>query len=320
MRIRKVLVLIPMEPEHLALLKAAAPEAEIIRARVKELTPEQVAQADVILGNLPQRFFPHMQQARLMQLGSAGVGEDYLQLQHSHPELVLCCASGAYGVAISEHMLGALLMLMKRLHQYRDQQHKRAWESMGKVRSPRGMKVLALGMGDIGTRFAQLMAQLGAEVKGIRRRPAEPPEGVQEVAGMDRLDELLPWADVVAMSLPDTPDTRRVMDAARFGLMKEGSYLLNVGRGSAVDQEALLEALKSGRLAGASIDVTEPEPLPADHPLWAQENLLITPHISGQFHLKRTQDTIFEIAAHNMQALPDGPFRSRVDYQAGYRS
>lgn len=319
MKINNILTLIPMEPEHEAVLAAAAPGAAIVRARVRELTPDMVSKADVILGNLPPSFFPHMKNARLLQLGSAGVGEDYLKLGESHPELVLCCASGAYGVAISEHMLAALMMLMKRLHQYRDRQHAAAWESMGKVRSPRGMQVLVLGMGDIGTRFAQLMALLGATVKGIRRRAAEPPEGVSEVAGMDRLDELLPWADVVAMALPDTPATRQVMDAGRIGLMKQGSYLLNVGRGSALNQEALLEALESGRLAGAALDVTEPEPLPPGHPLWAQENLLLTPHISGQFHLKLTQDTIFEIAAHNIRALPNGPFRSRVDYEAGYR-
>lgn len=319
MRIDNVLVLMPMELEHEAVLQAAAPGAQIVRAKVKDLHNEQVAAADVIVGNLPPSFFPYLNKARLMQLGSAGVGEDYIKLVASRPGLTLCCASGAYGVAISEHMLGVLLMLLKRLHQYRDQQHQQGWASMGNVRSPRGLKVLVLGMGDIGTRFAQLMAMLGAEVKGIRRRPGAPQEGVSEVAGMADLDRLLPWADVVAMSLPDTPATRRVMDARRFQLMKAGSYLLNVGRGSAVDQEALLEALKSGHLAGASLDVTEPEPLPKDHPLWTQENLILTPHISGQFHLRLTQDTIYEIAAHNIRALPDGPFRSRVDQQAGYR-
>ena len=321
MRIENILVIMRADEGQLARLQAAAPDAKVIRQSVKTLTPQQVAEADVVVGNLPPNFFPHLKRIKLLQLNSAGVAPHYVALGQNTPGMVLCCASGAYGVAISEHMLGALLMLMKRLHQYRDDQHQAQWEDRGDVAGLRGAQVLSVGMGDIGTRFAQLCACFGAQVIGIRRRPAAPPEGVQRIATMDELDSLLPQADVVALSLPETEDTMGLMDARRFGLMKQGSYLLNVGRGSAVVQPALLEALRSGWLAGAAIDVTEPEPLPKDDPLWQEPNLLITPHISGQYHLRLTHDNIIDMAARNIRALlGEGEYVARVDLEAGYRA
>ena len=321
MPIKQILVIVRASAEQLNRLQKAAPEAQVIRQSVKTLTKEQVEQADVIVGNLPVAFLPHLKKARLLQLNTAGVVEPYLQAARDNPGLVLACASGAYGPAISEHMLGALLMMMKKLHLYRDQQFEGAWVDHGEVESPRGKEVLVLGMGDIGTHFAQLISTMGARVTGIRRRPAPAPEGVHRIATMEELDSLLPTADILAMALPDTKDTRHVMDARRINLMKEGSYLINVGRGTALDQDALVDALKAGRLEGAILDVTDPEPLPQDHPLWQQPNALITPHISGSFHLPLTLDIIHDIAAHNIKALQTGSgFRSQVDPDSGYRA
>ena len=321
MSIDNVLVVVRANPQQLEWLQQAAPEAQVIRQSVKTLTPEQVAQADVVVGNLPEKFFPYLRKARLLQLNSSGVSPAYLELAKSKPDLVLCSASGAYGPAISEHMVGALLMLMKRLHQYRDDQRQAAWVDHGDVVSLRGSKVLAVGMGDIGTLFAKLVHAFGAEVIGVRRRAGEPPEGVSRIATMDELDSLLPWADVVALSLPETKDTIGLMNGRRLRLMKQGSYLLNVGRGTAIDQDALVQALQDGHLAGAHLDVTDPEPLPKEHPLWQQEHAFITPHISGQFHLPLTLDLIHKMGAHNIRALQQGgPFQARVDLKTGYRA
>ena len=143
-------------------------------------------------------------------------------------------------------------------------------------------------------------------VRGIRRRPSAPPEGVEAVYTQDRLMEQLGWADVVLLSLPETQDTRALMGREQFQAMKRGGYVLNVGRGSAIDQGALLWAVQEGIVAGAGLDVTTPEPLPPESPLWQEPNILITPHVSGGLHAQRTHDNIFEIAAHNIAALPDG--------------
>ena len=136
---------------------------------------------------------------------------------------------------------------------------------------------------------------------------------------MDQLDELLPQADVVSLSLPGTKDTTHVMDARRFGLMKQDAVIMNVGRGSAIDQDAMLEAIRSGRLSGAVIDVTAPEPLPQDSPLWEEPRILLTPHVSGLFNLDITWENVVDIAIHNLSHWPRGPFVSRVDYESGYR-
>ncbi len=321
MEIKNILVVVRASEEQLEWLQLAAPEARVVRQSVKTLEPWQVEEADVVVGNIPEKFFPYMKQVKLLQLNSSGVPQAYLDLARTQPDMVLCSASGAYGPAISEHLVGALLMMMKRLHQYRDDQPNAAWIDRGDVRSIRDSKVLVLGMGDIGTLFARLVHAFGAEVVGIRRREAKAPEGVSRIATMEELDSLLPWADVVAMSLPETRHTIGLMNARRLQLMKPGSYLLNVGRGTAVDQDALVAALRSGHLAGAHLDVTDPEPLPADHPLWKEENAFITPHISGQFHLPLTLDLIHKMAAHNIRALKDRtPYVARVDVESGYRA
>ena len=195
-----------------------------------------------------------------------------------------------------------------------------AWKAHGSVKSPRGKRILIIGAGDIGTEFGKLMQKMGSYTIGLRRSPGGETTGFDEVHTMERLDSLLPTADVVVLSLPETPQTINLMDEKRFALMKKGSYLLNVGRGSAVNQDALLSALRSGHLEGASIDVTTPEPLPPEHPLWQENNLLLTPHISGFYYLRATYDKVIDIAVHNLKSWPQGPYIARTDVKTGYRA
>ena len=134
------------------------------------------------------------------------------------------------------------------------------------------------------------------------------------------LDEYLPQADCVAITLPGTTATKGMFDAERMAKMKDGAILLNVGRGMIVDTDALCAALENGKLAGAGVDVTDPEPLPADHPLWKMENAVITPHISGGYHLQETHDRIVRIMAENLKRFLAGePLRNVVDFSTGYR-
>ena len=134
------------------------------------------------------------------------------------------------------------------------------------------------------------------------------------------VDEYLPQADCVAITLPGTTATKGMFDAERMAKMKDGAILLNVGRGMIVDTDALCAALENGKLAGAGVDVTDPEPLPADHPLWKMENAVITPHISGGYHLQETHDRIVRIMAENLKRFLAGePLRNVVDFSTGYR-
>lgn len=314
--IRNILVVMPAADSHRRQLEAAAPGAVFTYA--SSPAEEDVARADAIVGNIRPELLAHAKNLKLLQLNSAG-SNPYLSLPAVCPGARLCCATGAYGLAISEHMMGVLLELMKKLALYRDNQFEGRWQDLGPVTSVYGANVLVVGMGDIGTSFARLCAAFGARVTGVRRRAGEKPDFVESIRTPADLDALLPEADVVFLSLPETPETIGLMSDQRIALMKETAYLLNCGRGSAVDQAALLRAVRAGKLAGAGLDVTTPEPLSQDHPLWREPRIVITPHVSGQYHLAETHNRIVALACRNLRALQSGgPLESEVIFSAGY--
>ena len=275
--------------------------------------------ANVLLGNVPPSMLTGSPALEWVQTGSAGV-EDYIKPGVLAPDALLTNATGAYGLAIAEHMLGMLLMLLKKLELYRDAQRTGAWQSQGAVKAVYGSTVLVLGMGDIGGEFGRRCKALGAKVIGVRRSPRPCPDYADEVHLLADLDQLLPQADVVAVTLPGTEATRGLMDREHLAKMKEGAVLLNVGRGFIVDTEALCDALESGRLAGAGLDVTDPEPLPAGHRLWNIPPAVVTPLVSGHYHLRETHQRIVNIFAENLRRFQAGePLRNQVDFATGYR-
>ena len=309
----------PFKDHHKEELKAAAPDAEFIYVPVAELTREIVADADIIIGNCPAKLIEGTTKLKWIQLNSAGA--DGYTAPGVLPEgAKLTNSTGAYGLAISEHMLAMLLMLMKRLHQYRDNQLKNLWYDEGQVVSIEGATALIVGLGDIGGAFAKKLHDMGAYTIGVRRADTRKPEYLDELAFADDLKDLLPRADIVAVSLPGGAATYKLFDAEMFARCKKGSYFINVGRGSIVDTDALADALNSGHLAGAGVDVTDPEPLPAEHPLWNIRNALITPHISGFFHLEETLNRIIHNAADNLRKFQRGEeLNNEVDFETGYR-
>ena len=205
---------------------------------------------------------------------------------------VLTNATGAYGLAVSEHMLALTFDLIRRLGQYHKNQADRQWRSMGNIISVEGSTILILGLGDIGGDYARKVKALGAYTIGVRRTCREKPEYLDEQYTMDDLDRLLPRADVVAMVVPGGPAPCHLMDERRLRLMKKGAYLINVGRGNAIDPAALKAVLKDGHLGGCGLDVTEPEPLPPEDELWAMDNVVITPHVAGNFFLAETFEPV----------------------------
>lgn len=331
-----ILTVIPLERRQKQRLEDAAPGCELrVRGLTGEcfdgrlgftdlaerplLTEEDMGWADILLGNVSPSLLKHFSRLRWIQTGSAGV-EPYLQPGVLPENVLLTNSTGAYGLAIAEHMLGMLLELMKKLELYRDAQKTGAWQSLGAVRSIYNSTVLVLGMGDIGGEFGMRCKALGAKVIGVRRTVREKPDYADEVATLNELDSLLPRADVVAITLPGTEATKNLISRERIARMKDGAVLLNVGRGSIVDTEALCDALESGKLGGAGLDVTEPEPLPPGHRLWRLPTAVVTPHISGYYHLKETHERIVELAEENLRRFLAGePLRNQIDFAAGYR-
>ena len=320
-----VLVLLPLSPAQKTRLEAGAPEADFVYAADESgvvdgaglslgtnLTDGQIAAADVIVGNIPRNRLGAAGNLKLLQLNSAGY-DSYLSAGTLPANTVLTSSVGAYGQAVSEHLFAMVLGLMKNLPGYRDGQHERAWADLGPVTTMCGAQVIVLGTGDIGSHFARLCQAMGAHVTGFRRHVGNVPDGFEAVHTMDKLPEFLPDADVVASFLPSTAETRGMADADFFASMKEGAYFVNGGRGDLADMDALDAALRSGHLGGAALDVTSPEPLPQDSPLWDAPNAFITPHVSGGFHLSTVLDNVVDIAAENLRHLTAGePIRNAV--------
>jgi phosphoglycerate dehydrogenase-like enzyme len=216
-------------------------------------------------------------------------------------------------------MLGVLLEMYKNLHFYRDNQSASKWQYVGQVKAIFHSTALVVGLGDIGGEFAKRLKALGAYTIGIRRKDTDKPEYLDELHLMEDLETLLPKADIVALSLPSTPLTNQIINRKTLSLMKKDAVLINVGRGTAIDTEALCDALENGQLLGAAMDVTDPEPLPSDHRLWKIKNVVITPHVSGGYSLEETRNRIINISAENLEAFLNGKkMRNIVDFSAGY--
>lgn len=317
----KVLVVLPLNDAQKARLEAGAPDATYIysaktqtesRVNTPLFFSEYASEADVIVGNVIPATLKDCKNLKFLQLNSAGYD------QYAKPGIMpvgakLAGASGAYGQAVSEHLLAMVLSQIKRLPQYHTDQLNHVWSDHGPVTSIRGAHVLVLGAGDIGSHFAEQASALGAHVDGVRHSAGSVP-GFENVYAIDSLFEILPAYDIVASFLPSTDETRGLANNDFFAAMKPGAYFANGGRGDLVDQDALSAALESGHLAGASLDVMVPEPLDETNPLWDAPNCLITPHISGGFHLGVVLDNICDIAAENIAHLIAGePLRNNVE-------
>jgi phosphoglycerate dehydrogenase-like enzyme len=315
----KVLVTIPVNETHKKELASKAGAAKLVYVLSNNVTAKDVADVEAIIGNVPADLLKDAKKLRWLQLNSAGA-DAYIKDGVMPEGATLTNATGAYGLALSEHMLAQLLAMMKKLYPYYDNQKEGLWKDEGTVHSIYGSTVLVVGLGDIGGSFARRMKALGAYVIGMRRRSNVIPDYADEMASLDDLDQVLGRADIIASSLPGTAATKHLFNKKRFAAMKKGAYFLNIGRGTAVVSADLCAAVKTGQLAGAAVDVTDPEPLPADDPMWKVPGLYITPHISGQYHLAATLDNIVHIAAQNLAAfLKEQPLRNEVDFTTGYK-
>jgi phosphoglycerate dehydrogenase-like enzyme len=300
--IKNIVVLIPVNEQQKILLENKAPFAKFTYTDSKHVQLEQIKNANIIIGNPPAFMLNSCNDLQFLQLQSAGANE-YASLNVLKEEVLLATANGAYGLAISEYMVGVLLELYKKLHLYRDNQNKKEWSNLGEVKSIYNSTALIVGLGDIGGEFAKRIKALGGYTIGIRRKDCNKPDYLDELYLMDKLTELLPRADIVSLSLPETNLTKNIINEKTLKLMKKDAVIINVGRGSAIDTDALCNALEKEQLLGAALDVTEPEPLLSNHPLWNMKNVIITPHISGGFSLKETHERIVAICANNLEAF-----------------
>lgn len=283
------------------------------------LTKEMLAQADIVIGNPPINILHEAKKLKLLQLETAG-NEAYTQEGILPQGCILCNATGSFGLAISEYLLCTTLMLMRNMNHYVRNQEKALWQVEGPITSIYGATFLIIGMGDLGSEFAKKVKLLGGYTIGIKKHINKKIDYVDELYTLADMETVIPRADVVVMALPSTAETWHCFKKSYFAKMKERAFFINVGRGTAIVTEDLLDAVQQKSIAGAAIDVCDIEPIPKDHPIWKEENIMITPHISGTFQLPETFERFVKIVAFNVQAFIDGEeLQNVVDRKEGYR-
>jgi len=312
-----ILVAADVEPRHLEAIRATAPglavEHTADRARLLALAPT----ADVIVGwNVPPEVVRRAERLRWIHSTAAGV-DQLLFPELLQREVLLTSSSGIHAEPLSEHVLGVLLMLSRRLHIAVRQQLARRWDRRTVLGDELGGKTLGiLGLGAIGRAIAERARVFGMRVIGTRRSGAPVPH-VEQVFPPEGLDEVLRRSDVLVVVLPLTPATRGLIGARELALLPPGAFLINVGRGAIVQEAALVDALRAGRLAGAALDVFEQEPLPPESPLWDLPQVIITPHVSGT--TPRYYDRAIPLFCENLRRFLRGdPLLNVVDRERGY--
>ena len=306
-----VFVTTPLEERHRQMLEDAAAG----RCRMVYLQDGQDAlgAAEVLVGEVPPEDLARAKKLQWYHLVWAGT--DRYRKEHLPQGAVFTNGSGAYGTMVAEHMMACILALLRQLPHYAGLQRQHCWDQTWQEGTLEGKTVLILGTGDLGSALARRLRGFDCRVLGVRRR-AEPVPQFDEIHALAELDRLLPEADVVACALPGSPETAGLLNRDRMLRMKPGAILVNCGRGSLIVTADLVEVLRQGHLGGCALDVTAPEPLPPDNPLWDMENVILTPHVAGSSfgHLPETEDKIYRIAADNLSRWLDGrPLRNVIE-------
>jgi phosphoglycerate dehydrogenase-like enzyme len=233
--------------------------------------------ADAAYGTVPPDLFTRAKQLRWICASRAGLGGAWFYDALVRSDVVVTGMHGSYNQHLSTHAVAFLLAFARRFEHYLPQ--KRWARGPGMIDLPT-QTVLIVGVGGAGSEASKLCAAFGMRVLGVDPRVTVPPAGMASLVGPDLLEERLGEADFVIVTTPETPDTLGMFNARLFSLMKRGAYFINIARGKCVVTEDLIAALRSGWIAGAGLDVADPEPLPDDSPLWGMPNVLITPHVA----------------------------------------
>ncbi|MCI8586612.1 MAG: D-2-hydroxyacid dehydrogenase [Lachnospiraceae bacterium] len=322
----KVAVLLPFDQAQREVLEAAGKErCEFIyveESMTREARLPLLKEAEVIFGEPGIREIRECPGLRWIQMSWAG--SDVYTMREGFPKQIrLTNARGCFRTVIAEYILAVLLSMCRNLKQYADQQREEDWRRIRRETLLYGKKVLILGAGDIGTGAAKRLKAFGTSVTGMRRTDRNYPDCYDAMITVGELDQVLPAADIVIGCLPSTRETRGLLDERRLRSMKKDAFLINVGRGSLIPTEDLVKVLEDGHLGGVALDVTEKEPLPAGHPLWKFDRVILTPHIAGQSfgYSRDTENRVLHVCCQNLERyLNRRELLNQVDFEAGYVS
>lgn len=316
----KIVIAAPLPDEAVQHVQSTFPDVRIVRVEAEGLLGELPEADAAVAWGLNAEELAVAPRLRWLQTIGAGV-DGVLSPELLARDIVVTNNSGVHAHNMAEHVFALMLAFARRLpflirgqiaHDWRDEAGRQGTFELS------AQTLLLVGLGDIALAAAQRASAFNMTVLGVRRRPEAPvPPHVSTVYGVDRLHDALPLADHVVVTLPLTPRTRRIIDAEAFAVMKTGAYFYNLGRGAVVDSDALVGALQRGAIAGAGLDVTDPEPLPLDSPLWDMENVIITAHTAGA--TPRYWQRALPILEENIARFVAGnPLVNVVDRSEGY--
>jgi len=307
-----------MEPRHLAQIQAAAPAAELVDAGQERIAVE-LPEADVFCGHakVPVDWDAVVRRGRLRWIQSSAAGLDHCLLPVVvRSPIAITSASGVLADQVAEHALALLTATLRRLPTFFRAQAAREF-----VRRPtrdlHEQTVGIVGLGGVGRRVAEVLAAFRTRILATDYYPLDKPSHVEALWPPERLHDLLPLVDILILTAPLTKQTRNMIGRTELALMKRGSILVNVARGPLVVEEALVEALTSGHLDAAALDVTAEEPLAPSSQLWELPNVLITPHVAGQSERRPDQMTNF-FCANLRRYLAGEPLANLVDKRLGF--
>jgi phosphoglycerate dehydrogenase-like enzyme len=310
-----------MSDEHLAEIAELAPNLTIVSGLDRETAVAHAGRANGVDAHLlSSAFLEAAPSLRWAQSWSAGVNR-YITIPElmARDEIVLTNMKGMYGPVIAEHVFAMMLSMTRNLEFYMDAGRRGVWErgdgsAMGALQ---GRTMLVVGLGGVGSEIAIRAHAFGMRVLATARIERPAPPYVEVLGTAKDLNDLLPEADVVVLAVPLTDETRHMINRETLGMVKDGAWLVNIARGAVVDTDALVEALDSGKVGAAFLDVTDPEPLPEGHPLWGRDNVLITPHVAARAEL--SADRRWALMRENMRRFSAGePLLNVVDKEAGY--
>lgn len=302
-------------------LRAAAPQVEIIPVRDLAEAVAAAPRADAVIGFCSPELLARGTRIRWVQAMSAGVEYCVGIPALAEREILLTNLQRVAGPVMAEHVMAMTLALARRFPEHLQRQNEGRWEwRMGEESGMlvlQGKTMLVVGLGGIGTETARRAHAFGMRIIATDASDRPAPDFVSHLGSPGELLSLIPQADVIVNALPLTPQTEGLFNAQAFAAMRPKAIFVNVGRGKTVVTDELVKALQEGRLGGAGLDVTEPEPLPADHPLWSSPNTIITPHVATQSDLG--QERRWAIAIENLRRYVAGErMLSVVDVKRGY--
>ena len=318
----KVIVLSNLlKQKHIDFIKKTADEvgAEVCFVESEDKISEEFKDAEVLYG-FGVKTAATSKSLKWLCFSSAGVETLLKPGAFANEDCILTNSSGSYGVSIAEHIIAVSLMMMRKMTYNYALALKGVWGERLPQKSLKNARITVLGTGDIGGCFARrARAFEPASLVGVCRSGNCDEPVFDRVMSVGALDEVLPETDLLVMSLPDTAETRGILSRERLALLPKGAFIVNVGRGSAIDEDALADALEAEHLGGAALDVFQTEPLPEGHRLWTTKNLLITPHVAGNLTIDYTVDRNVEMFCEDLLNYAAGrPLAHLVDKKRGY--